>query len=191
MARAYRATAHGLCAVAAVSALAFAAPTAIATETVRDATVVRVIDGDTFEVAGGAKVRVRNFDTPELRSYECPEEKRMAQAARDAARRMLQGERVRLAVDGEDRYRRLVADVTLKRSGHDFVADMIAEGHGARWDYGNEPQPDWCDAERIASAPEVEEAEDAGPTLDDVEDALRKASKVARALERLSDALGF
>lgn len=196
MARAYRATAHGLSAVAAFigSALISASATATATESVRETTVVRVIDGDTFEVAGGAKVRVRNFDTPELRSYECPEEKRMAQAARDAARRMLQGERVRLDVDGEDRYRRLVADVTLHkgRDDIDFVEAMIASGHGAHWNYGHEPQPDWCDAGRIATGTiEPPKPEDDTVDLDDVERALRKASKVARALEKIGDALGF
>ena len=112
----------------------------------RTADVVRVIDGDTFEIAGGAKIRVRNFDTPELRNYDCAAEKRLAQTARDVARDLLQGQRVTLRVDGKDRYRRLVADVTVHRGGKriDFVDFMVAEGVGAHWDYGKEPQPDWC-----------------------------------------------
>lgn len=120
----------------------------------RSAHVVRVIDGDTFEIAGGAKIRVRNFDTPELRNYDCPAEKRLAQVARDVARDLLQGQRVTLLIDGKDRYRRLVADVTVHRGGRriDFVDFMVGQGVGAYWNYGKEPQPDWCGGQQ-AHAP--------------------------------------
>ncbi|MEO1329755.1 MAG: thermonuclease family protein [Pseudomonadota bacterium] len=119
---------------------------ATASERIETTEVTRVIDGDTFVVAGDVRVRVRNFDTPELRRYECRSERTAAVAARDAARRLLQGQRVTLRVTGEDRYRRQVADVSVHRGARqsDFVAEMVAQGHGARWDYGNEPQPEWC-----------------------------------------------
>lgn len=115
----------------------------------REALVRRVIDGDTFVLSDGARVRVRNFDTPERRRYDCPEEKRLAEAATQAARRLLDRQRVRLRVTGRDRYRRLVADVmvlTGRGEGVDFVERMVASGHGARWNYGREPQPEWCPA---------------------------------------------
>ncbi len=110
--------------------------------------VVRVIDGDTFVVSGGERIRVRNFDTPELRRYDCLEEKQAAQAARRAARRLLSGRRVTLSIAGRDRYRRTVADVAVHQGPRaaDFVALMTARGHGKRWRYGREPQPDWCPA---------------------------------------------
>ncbi|MCI4660876.1 MAG: thermonuclease family protein [Neomegalonema sp.] len=119
----------------------------------RETYVVRVIDGDTFQISGGVKVRVRNFDTPELRRYECPEEKQLARAATIAARQILQGKSVALSITGKDRYGRLVADVTLHEDGSDidFTEAMMAQGHGAPWDYGHEPQPDWC-ASRSADA---------------------------------------
>lgn len=119
-----------------------------------ETTVTRVIDGDTFEVAGGEKVRVRNFDTPELRSYDCAAEKQLAQDARDAAREILADAPVRLAVTDRDRYGRLVADVALTRpSGDvDFAQAMIESGHGARWNYGVEPQPTWCGPEHRRAA---------------------------------------
>lgn len=112
----------------------------------RVAAVTYVIDGDTFEIAGGARVRVRNFDTPELRDYDCAEERRLARAARDAARRTLSRKRVTLTVAGEDRYGRLVADVTVHEGAkaYDFAERMMAQGHGARWRFGFEPQPEWC-----------------------------------------------
>lgn len=113
----------------------------------RIAAVERVIDGDTFVIAGGARIRIRNFDTAELRHWECQAERRLARAARDQARTLLQGARVALTIHGEDRYRRLVADVTLASGparGRDIVDAMTDAGHGARWRYGREPQPDWC-----------------------------------------------
>lgn len=112
----------------------------------RTTEVTRVIDGDTFVIAGGERVRVRNFDTPELRGYDCAAERAAGVAARDAARAILLRRTVTLRVDGRDRYRRLIADVTVHNGPRsaDFVARMVASGHGARWRYGREPQPDWC-----------------------------------------------
>lgn len=112
----------------------------------RTAQVVRVIDGDTFVIAGGERIRVRNFDTPELRSYDCNEEKVAAQGATRAARALLTRQTVRLSITGRDRYGRMVADVVMVNAAgqRDFVDAMVASGHGARWRYGEEPQPRWC-----------------------------------------------
>ena len=114
----------------------------------RTAKVTRVIDGDTFVIATGERVRVRNFDTPELRSYDCPAEKVAAQGARRAARALLTRKTVRLSITGKDRYGRVVADVAMLRpnGAQDFVDAMVSTGHGARWNYGKEPQPTWCPA---------------------------------------------
>ncbi len=112
----------------------------------RVALVERIIDGDTFVVAGGDRIRVRNFDTPELRRYDCDAEKALAIAARAAAAELLQDRTVTLDVAYSNRYDRLVADVLVHEGGAriDFVAAMVAGGHGARWAYGEEPQPEWC-----------------------------------------------
>ena len=114
----------------------------------RTAKVTRVIDGDTFVIASGERVRVRNFDTPELRRYDCPAEKIAAQGARRAARMLLHRKTVRLSITGKDRYGRMVADVEVLRQkgSQDFVDAMVSTGHGARWRYGEEPQPNWCPA---------------------------------------------
>ena len=116
----------------------------------RTAKVSRVIDGDTFVISTGERIRVRNFDTPELRSYDCPEEKIAAQGARRAARALLTRQTVRLSITGKDRYGRMVADVALLKpaGSRDFVDAMVSTGHGARWRYGKEPQPNWCPAGR-------------------------------------------
>lgn len=138
----------------------------------REAVVTRVVDGDTFAVVGEAfppdcgpsgtkrycdtKVRVRNFDTAELRGYDCPEERALALEAKRIAAEILDGAEVTLAVAELDRYGRPVADVTVRRDGveRDFVEAMLARGAGARWRYGEEAAPDWCGAGAVAAAPE-------------------------------------
>lgn len=119
---------------------------ATAYEASREAVVARVIDGDTFVLKSGEHIRIRNFDTAELRQYECREEREIAVIARDVARDWLDGRRVTLYIDGEDRYGRVVADVIVHGPDgpYNFADRMAAEGYGAHWDYGHEPQPDWC-----------------------------------------------
>lgn len=116
---------------------------------VREAWVARVIDGDTFVIEGGDRVRIRNFDTAELRQYACLEERAEAIAARDQARTFLEDRRVSLVIDRQDtrdRYGRLIADVLVLGPGgaFDFAERMTAAGAGARWEYGREAQPTWC-----------------------------------------------
>lgn len=138
--------AAGLSALAAALVLLAASATALEPGETRNASVLRVIDGDTFVIAGGTRVRVRNFDAPELRRYECLEERAMARRARQVARTLLLNRVVTLRVADRDRYRRLVADVEIHRGRArvDFVAEMTAAGVGARWRYGEEAQPSWC-----------------------------------------------
>jgi endonuclease YncB( thermonuclease family) len=120
----------------------------------QEAHVARVIDGDTFAIESGEKIRIRNFDTAELRRYACPEEKAAAMLARDVARDWLDGRRVTLIVDGQDRYGRIVADVIVHGPDgpYNFADRMAAEGYGAHWDYGREPQPEWCPTQAAGAA---------------------------------------
>lgn len=127
--------------------------TSASSEEQRVAAVERVIDGDTFVVAGGDRIRVRNFDTPELRRYRCASERRRAVEARTAAEALLENRLVTLAITDRDRYGRIIADVTLHLDAVrvDFVVAMTARGHGARWRYGAEPKPDWCPQRAVAA----------------------------------------
>ena len=143
---------------------------------VETAIVTRVVDGDTFAVVGDAyprdcgptgqrrycdtKIRVRNFDAAELRDAGCDEERALGEHAAAVAREILDGAEVTLVVDGEDRFGRPVADVLVHQSDDriDFVAAMIARGAGARWRYGEEPQPEWCP--RTALRQERQERQD-------------------------------
>ena len=74
--------------------------------------VTRVIDGDTIELANGEKVRYIGVDTPELHHPQ-KEVEYYAQEAYEANRRLVEGKRVRLELDVEerDRYGRILAYV--------------------------------------------------------------------------------
>lgn len=91
-----------------------------------DATVVRIVDGDTLEVADGERVRLIGIDTAELKSAEC---------YADEARRHLEqllppGTAVRLAYDAErhDRYGRTLAYVYRLHDGLHANLAMAEDG---------------------------------------------------------------
>ncbi len=64
--------------------------------------VVRVMDGDTIEVAGAGAVRYIGIDTPELHHPRKPVQ-RMAEAAMRVNASLVAGRRVTLAFDREER----------------------------------------------------------------------------------------
>ncbi len=92
--------------------------------------MIRVIDGDTFDVrlSDGKRDRIRvlGIDSPEMQPRE-----RCATQATATARRMLQGKRVGLVSDSSqavrDRYRRLLAYVALP-SGSDYGRQLLTMG---------------------------------------------------------------
>ncbi len=93
-------------------------------------TVLRVIDGDTVEVAyqGGMSVRIIGIDTPETVSPSVPDEC-WGQAASDAAVRLLTGKSVALEFDPSqgrrDAYDRTLAYLRVPGLG-DFGLAMIS-----------------------------------------------------------------
>lgn len=121
-------------------------PAASATPLTATVVVVRVIDGDTFELAGGERLRVANFDAPEIRRPACAEERRLGHAAKDAADALVKGVEIGLIDLGRDRWGRRVAEVRLLggTAPRDFRAAMTEGGHGAFWAYGQEAKPNWC-----------------------------------------------
>ncbi|HPT63507.1 MAG TPA: thermonuclease family protein [Candidatus Atribacteria bacterium] len=74
--------------------------------------VARVIDGDTIELSNGEKVRYIGIDTPELHHPQ-KEVEYYAREAYEANCRLVEGKRVRLELDVEerDRYGRILAYV--------------------------------------------------------------------------------
>ncbi len=114
------------------------------------ATVLRVIDGDTFvaqvkplpDTTREVRVRVLELDTPELRG-QCAKEREMAQAAKLRAAELLTG-RFRLEVPEArafDKFGRLLAQVKLE-DGRYLAGVLIREGLGRRWTGQRES---WCE----------------------------------------------
>lgn len=97
------------------------------TASVQGGRVVRVLDGDTIEVAGVGTVRYLGIDTPELHHPRKPVERFAARAAA-LNRAMVAGRVVRLETDREprDAYGRLLAYVY---AGDVFVnAELVRAG---------------------------------------------------------------
>jgi endonuclease YncB( thermonuclease family) len=125
--------------------LARAAPTAT-----HPAEVLRVIDGDTFEARVHVwpgldittKIRLRGIDAPELKA-RCPEERTMAEAARDALRDMLADGAVGVSGITLDKYGgRVVADAGT-RSIANVSAQLLAKGYARSYD--GRRRRGWCD----------------------------------------------
>lgn len=99
-----------------------------------EATVVRVVDGDTILVrlAGGGVERVRyiGIDTPESVKPGTPVQC-FAKAAAAANRRLVAGRRVRLErdVEARDRYGRLLAYVRRLPDGLFVNAELVRRGY--------------------------------------------------------------
>lgn len=100
-----------------------------------EATLLRVIDGDTLLVRARVwldlevitRVRLRDVNAPELRSRN-EEERERAQAARDFVATLTEGAVLRLTEIGQDKYGgRVVARVAV--DGADLGAALLAEGH--------------------------------------------------------------
>jgi micrococcal nuclease len=92
----------------------------------RDASVERVVDGDTVVLSGAGKARLIGVDTPEVYGQEeC-----FGADASQYSKRQLDGRTVRYAVGKEarDRYGRLLAYLWLK-DGRSFNAMLVARGY--------------------------------------------------------------
>jgi micrococcal nuclease len=101
-----------------------------------EATLVRVVDGDTIRVmVGGVEERVRyiGIDTPELNASSPATPDPYAQAASDANGRLLAGGRIVLEKDvsERDRYGRLLRNVWVERDGAWTLVNLalVAEGY--------------------------------------------------------------
>lgn len=102
----------------------------------QDATLVRVVDGDTIGVmVGGVEERVRyiGIDTPELNTSSPATPDPYAEAATEANRRLLAGGRLVLEKDvsERDQYGRLLRDVWLERDGAWTLVNLalVVEGY--------------------------------------------------------------
>jgi len=105
--------------------------------------VTRVIDGDTFVLSDGERVRIENIDTAEMPPRSrCPYEQTMALAAKARLGELIRsGGPVTLhrGLRDRDAYDRLLRRVKL--AGRDVGDQLVAEGVAQRW-MGHKAS--WC-----------------------------------------------
>jgi len=91
--------------------------------------VDRVIDGDTFVLANGEKVRLIGVDTPETVHPSKPVQY-YGKEASNFTKKMLEGKRIRLEFDVQerDKYGRLLAYAYLE-DGAFFNAELVKQGY--------------------------------------------------------------
>jgi micrococcal nuclease len=91
-----------------------------------DATVVRIVDGDTLEVGDDERVRLIGIDTPEVHPGECYAD----EASRHLEQLLPRGTAVRLSYDAErhDRYGRTLAYVYRQEDGLHANVAMARDG---------------------------------------------------------------
>ena len=118
-------------------------------DTPRPTTVIRTIDGDTFEarvaLSSGTtittRVRLRGIDAPELHA-RCADELRRAEAAADALDALLREGGVVISNIGPDKYPgRIDADVATSKTPN-VSAALLAGGFGRPYDGGH--RDSWC-----------------------------------------------
>ena len=125
-------------------------PPGVFSDYARSVSEIRVIDGDTLDMAGD-RIRLRSetgpIDAPELRSAKCPLELFRAEAARDRLAAII-APGARIVDTGErDRWKRPIVLVYV--DGKDVGTQLVAEGHAKPWPktggkMRRENRPEWC-----------------------------------------------
>lgn len=103
--------------------------------------VTCVIDGDTI-IHEGIRIRMIDFDTPEIETPRCASEEALGHKARLRLRELLNGGTVRIVKSGsrdEDRYGRKLRLVTVNGRP---VGDILIE-EGLAWPWEGR-RHDWC-----------------------------------------------
>lgn len=125
-----------------IGAIAGAVALGIAFSTKTETVSVRhVVDGDTFELSTGEKVRIQNVDTPELHPCRCAAECDLAAKARAFTVTALAGGSVNIERGRQDRYGRTVATVTV--DGRDLGMMLIDAKLGRAYMGG--VRQTWCE----------------------------------------------
>lgn len=104
--------------------------------------VAWVIDGDTFRLTSGERIRIANIDAAETRTdqAQCAAEIRTGNIATRTAIALLKGMTVTIVRVARS-YNRSVARTTL--DGRDVGQMLVQKGAARPWLRGN-PKPDWC-----------------------------------------------
>lgn len=104
--------------------------------------VTRVIEGDTFVLVGGERIRIAGIDAAETqpKQAKCRAEIVTGMLATADARRLIEGRTVTLVRIGRS-YNRTVARVS---PGDRDVASALVDIGAARWSPRGARKPSWC-----------------------------------------------
>ena len=113
------------------------------------AEVVRVLDGDTFDVRAQiwvghfieTRVRLNGIDTPEIRG-KCEGEVQMARAAKSALEKMILQQPIYLTNIENGKYAGRVLAEAANADGADIATYMIRNGFARKYDGGK--RMGWC-----------------------------------------------
>ena len=94
---------------------------------------VTIIDGDTIAV-GHERIRILSIDTPETFRSRCENELVLGLRAKERLRELLDSGDIRIERDGQDRYRRTLANVFA--GDIDVGETLIREGYALRYEPG-------------------------------------------------------
>jgi micrococcal nuclease len=104
-----------------------------------------IIDGDTFAL-GSERFRILNIDAPETRGSRCERELVLGLKAKERLAGLLRAGSVDVDRDGQDRYRRTLARVSV--GGRDVGSILVSEGLALPWQDGPEAREarlrHWC-----------------------------------------------
>ena len=99
-----------------------------------------VIDGDTFGIDRGPRIRILGIDAPETHPSRCAEEARLGNEATQKLRELLASSPVTLSGSGYDKYGRELRSVSV--NGQDVGDAMIGAGLARSYDGGK--RGGWC-----------------------------------------------
>ena len=104
-----------------------------------------IIDGDTIAL-GSERVRILNIDAPETRGSRCERELVLGLKAKERLAILLRAGWVDVERDGQDRYRRTLARLSV--GGRDVGTVLVREGLALPWQSGPEAKEarlrHWC-----------------------------------------------
>src|SRR5262245_41697895 len=92
---------------------------------------IRVVDGDTVRITGGVRIRLTDYDSPELFSPKCPCERELAWKAKLELERIIGQVRLELVPCATHNYGRLCAEGTIDEKP--LAAHMVALGLGSSY----------------------------------------------------------
>ena len=122
---------------------------------ITEGTVVKCYDGDSITIASRLpydasplyrfSVRVLGIDCPEMRT-KCKDEKQCAKMAKAHLKELIMNQKVKLNVQGTDKYGRVLADVEVFKDDQtvNIAEEMIKNRYAVAYAGGKkQPPPNW------------------------------------------------